>query len=700
LIFPSPAAGLSELARVALVGLCLLAPAWAKAQTATGDSLPRHPLETRALTEPEAVLAAIPAELERAQGDARTLALLEPAHANACRVMADWNCQREAGAAAAAAGERAADGILQVRGLIAQARGQIALQDYTRGEQLLASAQLLLKQTPSPELSADVYLAYSSLSEFIGKHESGLRYAGLGLDALDGVNAPLIRTRLLRNQARAQSRLGKVKEARQSLADAEAAASALVDPKLHAELALETARVARLAGDVDEQRRMGTRILELGRKLQNSQLSGLGEEVLGLAALDADESSEARRHLQAAAVSFRELGLDRDELRVTRQLLDRLIEDQANPTVWRTLAQRFLSLERDIAQTDRAKAADDFEARLKYAQQEMEVMRLESEAALQQERAQALAESSRLSGWLMASAMAMMTILAVFFVLQRRTNLRLQRTLAARRESEARATDLLRLSKGMVFLHDLNGRLVMVNLATAEALGTLPEHLVGRALGEYLADKSRGEFDQALRRLAQQRSDEATLTVRAVNGGERHWQYSGRLSDNGGYAIGHAVDVTEQRREAEALREESQRDALTGAYNRRWFGEFEARVGSRRWAVVNVDLDQFKQINDTRGHDEGDRVLVAMTRYLQYQVGPEDAVIRSGGDEFLLLLANGDGATAQALIGRLKADMGAAPCRYSLGFAVREGDERLGDTLARADADMYAKRRAARERRG
>lgn len=693
-----PAIRLPGFTRGALAGLCLLAGA-AWAQVPAPDALPRHPLETRALTDPETVLAQLPGELERAAGDARAVALLELAHANACRVMADWNCQREAGAAAAAAGERAADGILQVRGLIAQARGHIALQDYTRGEQLLASAQLLLKRTPSPELSADIYLAYSSLSEFIGKHESGLRYAGLGLDALDGVQAPLIRTRLLRNQARAQSRLGQLDAARVSLADATQVASELVDPKLHAELALETARVARQAGDIDEQRRMGMRILELGQKLQNSQLSGMGEEVLGLAALDAGDADEARRRLQAAAMSFRDLGLERDELRVTRQLLNRLIEDRANPTVWRTLAQRFLSLERDIAQNDRAKAADDFEARLRYAQQEMEVMRLENEAALQQERAQALAESSRLSGWLMASAMAIMAILAVFFVLQRRTNQRLERTLAARRESESRATDLLRLSKGMVFLHDLNGRLVMVNLATAEALGTLPEHLVGRALGEYLADGSRSAFEQALRRLAQLRSDEATLTVRG-NGGERHWQYSGRLSDNGGYAIGHAVDVTEQRREAEALREESLRDALTGAYNRRWIGEFERRVGTRRWAVVNVDLDKFKQINDTRGHDEGDRVLVAMTRYLQNQVGPEDAVIRSGGDEFLLLLADGDGAAAQALIGRLKADMDAAPCRYSLGFAVRESDERLGDTLARADADMYATRRAARERRG
>ncbi|MBV6414160.1 MAG: sensor domain-containing diguanylate cyclase [Xanthomonadales bacterium PRO6] len=663
------------------------------------DTLPRHPLETLALTDPEGVLARLPAERAAAAGDPRTLALLELAHANACRVMADWNCQRATGATASAAAERAGDPVLQVRGLIIEARGHIALQDYTRGEQLLASAQMLLARSPNAELAADVFLAYSSLSEFIGKHESGLRYAGLGLDALDQLPAPLVRTRLLRNQARAQTRLGQLAQARQSLADARQVASTVVDPKLHAEIELETARVARLAGDVVEQVRAGERVLELGRQLQNSQLGGLGEEVLGLAALDAGDRPGARKRLQAAAAAFRALGLDRDELRVTRQLLDRLIEDEANPAIWRELAQRFLSLEREIAQTDRAKAADDYEARYKYAQQELEVVRLESESALAHERAQSLARSNRLSIWLTACALLLVAVLAVFFVHQRRTTRRLQRLLAERRESEARATDLLRLSRGMVFLHDLEGRLVMVNLATAEALGALPENLVGRALAEYLADASRREFEASLQRLAQQRSEEATLVVRRSDGDERQWQYSGRLSDNGGYAIGHAVDITEQRREAEALRDASLHDALTGAWNRRGIGEFERRIGTRRWAVVNVDLDQFKQINDSRGHDEGDRVLVAMTRYLENQMRPEDAVIRSGGDEFLLLLADGDSAAAQALIGRLKADMDAAPCRYSLGHAEREGDERLPDTLARADADMYTRRRAAREGR-
>ncbi len=667
----------------------------------TSDGLPRHDLEIRALTEPEAVLAQLPAAIDSATAadDQRELALLHLARANACRVIADWQCQREAGAAAAAASEGANDPILQVRGLIAQARGYIALQDYTRGEQLLGNAQALLAVTPSPELLADVFLAYSSLSEFIGKHESGLRYAGLGLEALGDRPALGMRTRLLRNQARAQTRLGQLAAARQSLHEAQRVAQELVDPKLHAELALETARVARLAGDIAEQVRMGDRILELGTQVQNSQLGGLGEEVLGLAALDAGNRDRARQHLQAAAAAFRALGLDRDELRVTRQLLDRLIEDAANPTIWRSLAQRFLTLEREIALTDRAKAADDFEARLKYAQQELQVVRLENEATLERERAQALAEGHRLTRWLMISAMVTLVVLGFFFVQQRRSNRQLEAALAARRESEAKATDLLRLSKGMVFLHDLRGELVMVNLATAEALGSLPEQLVGRALGEFLADTSRGEYEAYLQRLAQQQQDEGTLVVRNAAAGERLWRYSSRLSETRGFAIGHAVDITDQAREAEALRAENLRDALTQAYNRRYLPRFEREMGERGWAVINVDLDQFKLINDTHGHDEGDRVLVAMTRYLEQQVRAGDAVVRSGGDEFILLLADGDEARVQGLLARLRANMAQAPCRYSLGHALRQRSEPLGDTLARADSEMYALRRAAREGR-
>jgi diguanylate cyclase (GGDEF)-like protein/PAS domain S-box-containing protein len=252
----------------------------------------------------------------------------------------------------------------------------------------------------------------------------------------------------------------------------------------------------------------------------------------------------------------------------------------------------------------------------------------------------------------------------------------------------------------MVFLHDLKGELVMVNLATAEALGTLPEQLVGRALGEFLTDESRRDFESYLQRLAHQHQDEGTMQVRRPDASERLWQYSTRVSATRGYAIGHAVDITEQTREAEALREENLRDALTQAHNRRYFPEFERQQGSRSWAVINIDLDHFKQVNDSRGHDAGDQVLIDMTRYLQSHLAPGDAVVRSGGDEFVLLLADADRARLQVLIALLRSDMAAAPCAYSFGHALREKDESLGDTLARADAEMYQLRRTAREGRG
>lgn len=683
--------------------LCVVALGMANsvfAQT-EDDQLPRHPLELQALVEPDRVLEQLPAALEqaRADRDSRLQALLELARANACRVVADWTCQRDAGAAAAVAARAADDPILEVRGLIAQSRGSFSRQDYTRGEHLLGDAQILLEAHPSPVLAADVFLGYSSLSFMLGKHESAAHYADLGLRQLPSGQALAMRARLLRNRARAESQLGQLEAARATLALALDASDAVNDPKLSAELSLESARVARLDGDLETQRRGGQRVLELGAQLANTQLAGLGHEVLGLAALDSGDRAGAEVELRTAFESFHQLGLARDELRLSRQLMQLMVDHDADSRAWNALVDRFLYLDREVTQSDRAKAADDYEARLTYAAQELEVLRLASEAQLAREREQGLAESSRLSRLLMFATLGIVLILSFFFILQRRSNQRLEAALAARRESEAKATDLLRLSKGMVFLHDLSGELVMVNLATAEALGTLPEQLVGRALGDFLTDESRRDFESYLQRLAQQHQDEGTMQVRRLDSSERLWQYSTRVSATRGYAIGHAVDITEQTREAEALREENLRDALTQAHNRRYFPEFERLQGGKSWAVINVDLDHFKQINDTRGHDAGDQVLIDMTRYLQSHLAPGDAVVRSGGDEFVLLLADADRARLQVLIALLRSDMAAAPCAYSFGHALREKDESLGDTLARADAEMYQLRRMVREGR-
>jgi diguanylate cyclase (GGDEF)-like protein/PAS domain S-box-containing protein len=422
--------------------------------------------------------------------------------------------------------------------------------------------------------------------------------------------------------------------------------------------------------------------------------------VLGLAALDKGDEARANRELRAAYDSFRALGMKRDELRVLRELIRVAIEQGQAPAVVNAMTTRFLDIDGAIESSDRAKAADDFDARLEYAERELDVLRLKDEAVLAGERERALAERNRQSQALSLLTAAVLVVLGGFFLLQRRSNQRLQSTLALLRESEAQANDLLNLSAGFVFLHDLRGRLVRVNPAAAQALGQPVEALVGRLLQDFQPRVSREGFADYLHRVRVQGEDQGVFLVRSGAGDHRHWRYSSRLSaahDGRAYAVGHAVDVTDQVQQTRVLHERSVRDALTGSYNRRQLETFEqAHPSDQAWAAISVDLDHFKQINDTQGHDRGDVVLMEVAQYLLERVRSSDVVVRLGGDEFVVLLAQADAAILEATANRLLLDAATTPCAFSIGTALRAADETLAATIARADAAMYAARALAR----
>jgi diguanylate cyclase (GGDEF)-like protein len=102
------------------------------------------------------------------------------------------------------------------------------------------------------------------------------------------------------------------------------------------------------------------------------------------------------------------------------------------------------------------------------------------------------------------------------------------------------------------------------------------------------------------------------------------------------------------RSQLHELRHAALHDALTGAANRaRFFAELELQVAGGRTAVLYVDLDGFKPVNDEHGHRVGDEVLVEVTRRLRSVVRPSDLVARLGGDEFAVLCP-GIGATDEA----------------------------------------------------
>lgn len=402
--------------------LVLAAGIFAVALCAHSTALPRHALELKALTQPDKVLEEIPAAVAAAQQsrDYRTLALLHLAQANACRVIANWPCQRNAGGSAREAAVLANDPVLEVRGLIADSRGSIAMQDFLRGERLLGEAELLLLKAPLPELMSDVYLAYSSLSYTLNKFEISANYAQRGIDALpEGSELPT-RIRLLRNLGRAQTHLERTDLARRSLEQAQAYAVEINDPKLRAELHLETARLAHLMKDPDLQAQSGRAVLELANTLKNSQLKGQAHEALGTAAMDAGDLTYAERELRYAYSSFNTLKLDRDELRVLRVLIKLVTERRRTPPDLSTLSGRQVDLSLAIEREDRAKAAADFDARLRFIISENELKQLRLEASAAKEREKLLLRNTRLA---QLAALLVATTLAVligFFVQLRR----------------------------------------------------------------------------------------------------------------------------------------------------------------------------------------------------------------------------------------------------------------------------------------
>lgn len=167
------------------------------------------------------------------------------------------------------------------------------------------------------------------------------------------------------------------------------------------------------------------------------------------------------------------------------------------------------------------------------------------------------------------------------------------------------------------------------------------------------------------------------------------------------------VDITLRKLLEAQLVEQSIRDPLTGCFNRRYLTEFESRARRSRhsWGCIILDIDHFKRYNDQHGHQAGDQVLIRISRFLMRQTRAEEGVVRMGGDEFLVLLTAADAGRVESAALRLKttaAQEGLAP--FSVGWAVREGGERLEKTINRADARLLTsrshRREAAEERRG
>jgi diguanylate cyclase (GGDEF)-like protein/PAS domain S-box-containing protein len=155
------------------------------------------------------------------------------------------------------------------------------------------------------------------------------------------------------------------------------------------------------------------------------------------------------------------------------------------------------------------------------------------------------------------------------------------------------------------------------------------------------------------------------------------------------------VDITDRKRQEDALREQSVRDPLTGCYNRRYLEQIEPELesGDAPFGCIFIDIDHFKQYNDLHGHAMGDTTLVRMSRFLMRQVRAEEPVIRLGGDEFLLVLKPADEDAVEMVARRLQlAAIRTAPVPFSLGWSARRPGESVQQTVNRADQRLLSVR--------
>jgi diguanylate cyclase (GGDEF)-like protein/PAS domain S-box-containing protein len=165
--------------------------------------------------------------------------------------------------------------------------------------------------------------------------------------------------------------------------------------------------------------------------------------------------------------------------------------------------------------------------------------------------------------------------------------------------------------------------------------------------------------------------------------------------------------------ELESLGALAQTDALTRIGNRR-AGEAQLGALFRAWqqdgqlfGVVMADLDKFKEINDTLGHEAGDAALALLAAFLQARLAPGNVVVRWGGDEFLLLLAVTGAAEAQRIVDGLRAALALTPftikgqerrLSMSFGLALPGMSTRSAqDVVARADAALYEAKKTFRD---
>lgn len=289
--------------------------------------------------------------------------------------------------------------------------------------------------------------------------------------------------------------------------------------------------------------------------------------------------------------------------------------------------------------------------------------------------------------------------------------------LATERRLQIAAAVMENAAEGII-VTDVDNRIIEVNPAFTAITGYRPNEVLGKNPKILGSGRQGPEFFKGLWASLQRdggwegeiwnRRRDGTvypqwLSIKVIQGNDR---------ESGGRHVATFIDITQRKETEELLRHKAHSDPLTDLPNRALFYDrlvmtlTQARRYQEEFALLYIDLDHFKAVNDTLGHAAGDELLVEVARRLHLAVRESDTVARIGGDEFAVILPKVSGLSeAEEIAGRIvrmladpyHLDAGSGAVTASVGIALypAHGDE--VESLKRAaDAALYAVKEAGR----
>lgn len=265
-----------------------------------------------------------------------------------------------------------------------------------------------------------------------------------------------------------------------------------------------------------------------------------------------------------------------------------------------------------------------------------------------------------------------------------------------------------------VMIADLDGRIEYVNAMFCRMTGYDKEEVIGQNPQFLRLNMISDEiYEDMWKAITSGREWESELCSRRKNG-QIYWEWVkvSPVFDADGKIMKYlkvAQDISDRKKYEEGLHYLSTHDSLTGLYNRVYFDAEMSRLATSREYPVSVivaDVDGLKAVNDTKGHDAGDRLIKEMAAVLLSAFRASDVVSRIGGDEFAILLPHTDYQTAKEAVDRIRSIIESVEEKMqggglSLGIATAFAGEDLPAALKSADEwmykDKYSKRGVVRD---